>query len=348
MIWQWFFLVSLLALSLAFQTALAEDLSEVVYTAAEHDRRPPPKYPSQLERSGKPGAVAVSYMIDEAGKTYDVKVLRSTHVGFEKSAVEVIEQYTFSPALLSGEPVKSRKNSVVYYEMAGVDRTKLSAEFQRHYRYLIGAMERGEASDKKFEKRFERAYNAVRSPCDYIYYYLAQSHYYQIKQYDDRQISALRHLKLYEENVGADGWCLTPKMHASTTLDLVALLYIHGDVGGATAEFERLVDRGLVDVDQYLLPELKQVVDDPARLLPTHRKFTVDHRGFHVIELLANSFSVSGFTSDVQQLKLECDTGEQVLALEVETHQIEAPLSGCQLVVRAKPGTQFQFAEMPI
>ena len=48
------------------------------------------------------------------------------------------------------------------------------------------------------------------------------------------------------------------------------------------------------------------------------------------------------------QLKFECDTGEQVLDLEVETHQIEAPLSGCQLVVYAKPGTQFRFAETPI
>ncbi|GGZ96054.1 hypothetical protein GCM10008090_00300 [Arenicella chitinivorans] len=346
MVWQWLSLVSLLALSLALQTAIADGLSEGVYTAAEHDHRPPPKYPSQLERSGKPGAVAVSYMIDEAGKTYDVKVLRSTHVGFEKSAVEVVEQYTFSPALLAGQPVRSRKNSVVYYEMAGVDRTKLSAEFQRHYRYLIGAMEKGETSDKKFKKRFERGYNAVRSPCDYIYYYLAQSHYYQTKQYDDRQITALRHLKLYEADVDKDGWCLTPKMHTSTTLDLVALLYIHSDVGGATAEFERLVNRRLIEVDQFLLPELKQVVDNPARLLPTQRKITVGGRGFHVIELFANRFSVSRFTNDVDQLKLECDTGEQVLDPEVESHRIEAPLSGCQLVVRAKPGTQFQFAEM--
>ena len=64
-------------------------------------------YPPELRTEGIAGQVVVSYVIDSYGRTVrpSVKVVRSTHPGFEESAMEVVRGAMFKPGKLRGGEV---------------------------------------------------------------------------------------------------------------------------------------------------------------------------------------------------------------------------------------------------
>jgi protein TonB len=68
-------------------------------------RLPVPIYPAAAKTYGASGKVVVEVTIDEEGKIIEARAL-SGHPFLQQAAVHAARQARFSPARLSGEPVK--------------------------------------------------------------------------------------------------------------------------------------------------------------------------------------------------------------------------------------------------
>jgi protein TonB len=68
-------------------------------------RLPVPAYPPAARNSGAQGKVTVEVLIDEQGKVVEARAV-SGHAFLLQAAVQAARQARFTPALLSGQPVK--------------------------------------------------------------------------------------------------------------------------------------------------------------------------------------------------------------------------------------------------
>ena len=75
-------------------------------------RLPMPTYPAAARDSGAQGRVVVEVTIDEQGRVIEARAV-SGHAHLQQAAVQAARQARFTPALLSGEPVKI-KGSINY------------------------------------------------------------------------------------------------------------------------------------------------------------------------------------------------------------------------------------------
>jgi protein TonB len=100
-----------------------------IYEATTNDERfapatvvsqPAPRYPRHLEAAGLQGRVLVEFVIDTAGHVEpgSVRSLESTYPAFEKAAQEAMLGSLFTPARLSGRPVRQLTRQSVRFVSA--------------------------------------------------------------------------------------------------------------------------------------------------------------------------------------------------------------------------------------
>lgn len=65
-----------------------------------------PRYPPEAQRAGLGGVVILEALIDRQGKVRDVQVLRPTAPELERSAMEAVSQWEYTPTLVAGVPVE--------------------------------------------------------------------------------------------------------------------------------------------------------------------------------------------------------------------------------------------------
>lgn len=89
--------------------------SKEVETAefVEYDTPPAPKhwskpeYPETARNAGIEGMVVLKILVGTDGSVLDVQVLKSAHPALDQAASDAAKQWTFSPAKLVDEPVKT-------------------------------------------------------------------------------------------------------------------------------------------------------------------------------------------------------------------------------------------------
>ena len=68
-------------------------------------KRVEPKYPDLALRAGLEGNVFVKVWVDKEGKVRKVLIMQSDNEIFNTSALEAVQQWTFTPAKILGVPV---------------------------------------------------------------------------------------------------------------------------------------------------------------------------------------------------------------------------------------------------
>ena len=104
--------------------APAKKGSEIL-VEAELDQRaavlhqPVPVYPGSLREAGLAGRVELEFVIDTTGRVEpgSVRVLQSTHRGFEVSALRVILETRFSPGKLRGRRVRQLTRQAMSFQL---------------------------------------------------------------------------------------------------------------------------------------------------------------------------------------------------------------------------------------
>lgn len=75
-----------------------------------------PVFPNSMQRRGKPGAVKLSFVVQEDGHASSFEVMHSTHKDFTDASVTAIKNSTFEPGTVDGVPVKMRVQVTIPFE----------------------------------------------------------------------------------------------------------------------------------------------------------------------------------------------------------------------------------------
>jgi len=77
--------------------------------------QPPPQFPVQLKKDVDHAEVVVAFIVDSRGDTRDVRVVSSTHPGFEFAAVEGVGKWRFRPGMKTGRKVNTRMKVPIHF-----------------------------------------------------------------------------------------------------------------------------------------------------------------------------------------------------------------------------------------
>ncbi|MES1166930.1 MAG: TonB family protein, partial [Pseudomonadota bacterium] len=70
--------------------------------------QPAPEFPYNLKNEIDHAEVVVEFIVDTHGETRDIRVLSSTHAGFERASIEGVTKWRFRPGLKTGRKVNTR------------------------------------------------------------------------------------------------------------------------------------------------------------------------------------------------------------------------------------------------
>ncbi len=76
-----------------------------------------PEYSEEARKAKFQGTVLLSIVVDETGKTRDIKVLRALGLGLDEKAIEAVMKWRFRPAYKDGKPVAVAANVEVNFRL---------------------------------------------------------------------------------------------------------------------------------------------------------------------------------------------------------------------------------------
>ncbi len=75
------------------------------------------KYPSQAKRQKVEGTVILEADIDSKGNIVQIRTIKAAGFGFEEAATTMLNNSTFSPAIMDGRPVGVRMRFTIKFEI---------------------------------------------------------------------------------------------------------------------------------------------------------------------------------------------------------------------------------------
>ncbi|MBI1896622.1 MAG: TonB family protein [Acidobacteria bacterium] len=79
--------------------------------------KPEPEYSEEARKAKFQGAVMLSIVIDENGRTSNIKIIRPLGLGLDEKAIEAVQRWRFRPSLKDGRPVAVMANVEVNFRL---------------------------------------------------------------------------------------------------------------------------------------------------------------------------------------------------------------------------------------
>lgn len=79
--------------------------------------RPEPEYSEEARKAKFQGAVMLQIVIDENGRTRDIRVIRPLGLGLDEKAIEAVQKWRFKPSTKDGRPVPVQANVEVNFRL---------------------------------------------------------------------------------------------------------------------------------------------------------------------------------------------------------------------------------------
>ena len=143
---------------------ILEEETQAVNFDARPKKRVPPTYPSRCMRGAEDiEAVLVTFDVTEQGETDNIEVADTSNDCLDKSAIEAVEQWTYRPKLVDGEPVRREGvETLITFQLAsGYDpawrvRSYVRSELNRARRDAVrrSDTEKAMARLEKVEERY--------------------------------------------------------------------------------------------------------------------------------------------------------------------------------------------------
>jgi len=93
------------------------DLRELDQAPQDRGMRAAPIYPSALKQKGISGKVTLEFIVDTNGDVRNVKVIKSTNIGFNQSAIDAVSRWKFHPGRKGGRAVNVRVHVPITYAL---------------------------------------------------------------------------------------------------------------------------------------------------------------------------------------------------------------------------------------
>ena len=79
-----------------------------------------PAYPAAERNAGITGEVLVEFMVDESGRVFNPRVVRSSNAAFEPATLRAVAKWRFEPGKKNGRAVRFRMMVPVTFNLGGV------------------------------------------------------------------------------------------------------------------------------------------------------------------------------------------------------------------------------------
>ena len=321
----------------------AEETAAVIETfkPPEAKSRSAPKYPKSAQHRSQEGWVTLSYMVDTAGKPYDITVVRSSGIeAFEKAAVKAAKRWRYEPAELNGRKIDAGTAVSITFGLSG--RTGASGLFVRKQRRLHKAIEAGDKAEA--DKYLAELRSRERNLYEEAYLNLSLYHYYGAWGSPEQQLTALHRTTFVDGPTS-----FLPKATLrSANMRKFALQLQMFHLADARQTGESLLEMGLDEEQEAevrkLLLEIEEAVASPA---PIRSDGSIDEAYRFSRRLARRSFAFEGIDGDIAELRLHCDKAYLGMAYEEDmSYTIPEGQERCHLTAIGTPGTTFNLIEL--
>ncbi len=301
-------------------------------------RKPAPDYPKEEQMDGVEGWVQVGMMVDASGKPFEVTVEASSgDKVFEKEAVRAVEQSTYQPGTLDGQPIESASKIKIIF-MLPVPSTGARNDFFEQYMKLNRAVA---AKDKAAA---DAALKGLEVKNLYEDAYFGLANYLYARQWGDeaQQLAGLRRAIAYEKSAHY----LTNVQFQSVLVQCLTLEVKLNHFGEAQKLWTSLLLSG---IDAATIAKIK-----PTMLQLDHIRASEDAYGVAGsmpdgtwgLELYKRNFRFKVSEGHIAYVKLRCSKGFVRFAFDPEIEYKVNPKYGtCAMQLEGEVGTQFTLTQ---
>ncbi|MFK7913411.1 MAG: energy transducer TonB [Pseudomonadales bacterium] len=298
-----------------------------------------PVYPFSSQRRGEEGWVVMQYMIDTAGKPYEISVVDSVgNPQFSDAAIAAVERFTFQPAMADGQPIDAGNHYKIKFALEGGAagaRRKFVSEFKK----LSKAMSAGDRQE--VDVRFEKL--EVTNLYEDAFYNYARAIYYANWGTPNQQLNAIRKAVAHETGEG-----YLRKAHYLSALHQRFGLEVQlRDFAAAQKTAALLMD---VEKNESQLASVAKVNEQVEQFRDGSERFRVDanlgDRTSWWFDLFRPRFQVDISEGKIAELKLRCRRGYVFFRYDPQLeYSVSKEQMPCNLEVLGDPGTQFSIVQ---
>ena len=295
---------------------------------------------------GREGSVLISFMVDTAGKPFEVRTLSATGDGpVERSAIRALNASTFSPAQLNGQAVDSLHHRHIYtFEIEGGFRA--SQSFADEYRPFHAAIEEGDIEDaRSFLRKMERL-DSLETKI-----YEQGLYLYSASRLANLEADAYKHLTLTNHLVAFGRHrpdILSESKLYEVLVNAFRLQAQAGYYAEAAENFQRIKQHLLVS--QLDLAQLQPIYDQLVSIKGDDGAYSVeaeiDDESRWYISLYKSEFYIDRAEGRLEEIKLLCEASYQNFDYqEGATYTLSENWGECVLEVTGRRGSTFYLTQ---
>jgi len=301
------------------------------------------RYPLRARTKGIEGWVAMHYMVDPAGNTYDIEIVDSSGDRFiEKAARNAVEKYKYKPAQYKGEAIHAGANGYFTFDLAD-QANAWSRKFAFLFRKFRTAAQQADHArmeeylarldEVKIVTLFESAVASLMQGS----YAASKNDSEGVRQAYERALSLDIDHDLFRKKEQRSGLLLT----------LMEAQIATGHLRAALNTWEKL-EPELSDpqLQHRLADQIAEIQRVIASDKPTSVTGKIDAGYKFPYELAKPSFALSNVVGRLAEAKLYCQNGRVAFAVvESTAYTLKKDLGACTLILVGDPDTTFEIID---
>jgi TonB family protein len=316
------------------------------YNPPQQQKMASPQYPRQLLQELLEGIVQLTFMVDPEGKPFEIIVnAASGDWAFRRAAIDALQQSTFIPATLNGEPVEAR-STFVYYFRIEKGKEGASARFNRSYNEYHKAHSAGR-SDRASKLLAELESIGAKNFYEMAFLNLAR---YQQAQVSGNLMEQMQHLQQ------ALSWSSKPEdkvyFDDETTRELRRALFTLQVNNKYYAQALETLDLIESSGDEIGTTQFSQAATALKSLKLAQNEIAIVMQldngvGPSNFKLFRNNFYLADVDGSLDQLQFYCDRKFLVLTPESEiAYELPEAWGDCSVHFSGSPGTRFTLVQI--
>ncbi|MFT6098911.1 MAG: TonB family protein [Arenicella sp.] len=331
--------VWVLLIGVTFSSAYAQDVDGLGFAEAVPLHRAPPVYPRSELINGNAGMAEIEFMVDETGRVFAPRILRSTAASFESATLAAVKLYRYEPAMFDGKAVQSRASIVIQFEVEG-ENEGVSKRFSRMYKRVFKELD----SDEPELSKIEQSMNSMFIARNLSTYALARYSLLELRAAMSfgnlpQQIDAIRKLLMFDKDVSEKNRALDKGTVQRVRYSLFNFLVRTQRYAEALGVYSTIKWEG-----EKITPELISTVAKIEKLRQEGGQSVIDidlgERGYSIEHLLNNSAAVVDVDGAITSLNLRCQRKFKPLSFAARSeYKYPRSWGPCLVEVVGEPGT---------
>ena len=298
-----------------------------------HDHYPP----TEIRKNGE-GWALLEMMVDPKGKPFEVTVEKSSgNKAIDAAAVQAVEEATYKPGLLNGQPIESSSKLRIVFELSDYQ-PAASPDFVESYKALAHALEQKDrtAADALMQKL------VVRNLYEDAYFGLATYQYARAWGDDPKQLEGLeRAIAEHDGGHKISEIQIVPALQEQLRLQIKLRNY-----SSAVGTWDRLQKLAL---DPAIAAKISTMMDQIVKLSSDNTEYDVPGSmpyGNWFFPLYKRNFRVGVAAGHVSDVKLRCGNGFVQFAFDQTTqYRVEPKYGKCTIELDGTPGTKINLTQ---